>query len=172
MGAESDFSARMRALTGHTGKILSESVQVVLIIAGKFWEFLQTNPNLAIGVAMGMALGALVGLVPLLGPLLSPILTPLFILVGAVAGYRVDRSEQGELPAEGITGLLGDGLVILKEIFQLFAGIFQALRGHFAAKPPMTASYQRLTPAEEAAASASPVPPRLTSTTGTSPPAE
>jgi len=163
MGADNDFSARMRALTGHIGKILGESVQVVLIILGKFWEFVQTNPNLAIGVAMGMALGALVGLVPLLGPLLSPILTPLFILVGAVAGYRVDRSEQGELPAEGITGLLGDGLVIFKEIFQLFAGIFQALRGHFAAKPPMTATYQRLTPSEAEVAQSPRGPARLPS---------
>ncbi len=169
MGDESDFSARMRALTGHIGKILSESVQVVLIIGAKLWEFVQTNPNLAIGVAMGMALGALVGVVPLLGPFLAPILAPLFILVGAVAGYRVDRSEQGELPEEGISGLLGDGLVIFKEIFQLFAGIFQALRGHFATKPPMTATYQRLVPGETAEPQSPREPPRLPPASGTPP---
>jgi hypothetical protein len=73
----------------------------------------------------------MVGLVPWIGPLLAPTAAAIGIVIGGVAGARIDR---GQKPEEGVIGVAQDLIIIAKKFFELFAAIFSALKQDFVAE--------------------------------------
>jgi ElaB/YqjD/DUF883 family membrane-anchored ribosome-binding protein len=102
----------------HTGKII-----IFEII-----RFIEENPHLAIGVAFGAAVGALVNLIPFLGSLLAPLATAMGIVVGGLAGARLDRDLKVE---KGTIGIAQELIILAKKFFQFLAAIFMTLKADF-----------------------------------------
>lgn len=102
----------------HTGKIIIFDIL----------RFIEDNPHLAMGVALGAAVGALVSLIPFLGSLLAPLATAMGIVVGGLAGARLDRDLKVE---KGSIGIAQELIILAKKFFEFLAAIFIALKVDF-----------------------------------------
>jgi hypothetical protein len=80
------------------------------------------------GVALGAAVGALVNLIPFLGSLLAPLATAMGIVVGGLAGARLDRDLKVE---KGSIGIAQELIILAKKFFEFLAAIFIALKADF-----------------------------------------
>jgi hypothetical protein len=130
-GLPQEIITRLTELCDHVKIIAGRVIHIGKIIVMKVWEFIQANPNLAIGIAVGAALGALSQLVPFIGSLIAPIITALSTVFGAVVGHRMDKQEKGINLESGVIGITADAISLAREFFKLFSSILNALAEYF-----------------------------------------
>lgn len=130
-GLPQEIVTRLSSLSDYTRIIGGHVIQVGKIILMEVWKFVEKHPHLAIGMAVGAALGALTQLIPFIGPLIAPILTAFGAFLGALAGHRLDKREQGIQVEHGVIGIAEDLITLAKEFFQFFAAIINALAVYF-----------------------------------------
>jgi outer membrane lipoprotein SlyB len=130
-GLAQEVVTRMDELWDKTKVIAGETIQIGKIIIIKIWEFIEANPNMAIGIAVGAAVGALAHMIPFIGSFLAPITMALGAVIGGVAGHRLDKMNKDQRVSYGLIGIAEDVVSIAKEFFRLFAEIFNALKEYF-----------------------------------------
>jgi len=134
-GLSDEVAIRLKRIAEITAEIGKRVINVGKMILVKIIEFLKAYPTMAIGMAIGAAFGALVGMVPFLGPILAPIATVLGVTCGALAGYQLDKAENGRPKSAGLMEIGQDVIEIATAFFKLLADIFntalneQVLRG-------------------------------------------
>jgi len=127
-GLPQEIITRIYQLWEKTKIVAGQVIHVGKIILAEVMKFIKENPHLAIGVALGAAVGALTSMIPFIGPLLAPLATAISILLGGIAGYRVDQGKESKGVVIGITQEL---IMIAKKFFDLISNIFNALQGEF-----------------------------------------
>lgn len=130
-GLSKEVSMSLKNLIENTKEIAGRVISIGKIILMKILEFIKAHPNLAVGVAIGAAIGALVLLIPIpfVGGLLAPITIALGASLGAIAGNRIDKRENGQ-PVNtevGFTALIQDAIEIAKAFFKLLIDIINAV---------------------------------------------
>jgi len=128
-----EIVTRLEWLWEETKVVAGEVIQIGKIILMKIWEWVERNPNMVIGMAIGGAIGALTSLVPFIGPFLAPIATALGIVIGGLAGHRVDKKSEGQVLGDGKMAIAEDVITMAKEFFKLLAAIFLGLKEYFTA---------------------------------------
>lgn len=128
-GMSSEVAIRLKELAEVTEKVADRTINIGKIILLKIIEFIKEHPNLAIGIAVGAAIGALVGLIPFVGVYLAPVVAAISATVGAIAGHRLDKIEQGKVvnTATGFIAIGQDIIEIAKEFFKLLADVFNSI---------------------------------------------
>ena len=127
-GLPPEIALRLRDLIGVTARIGEEAVSLGKIVALKLIDFIKAHPNMAVGIALGAAISALVAGIPLLGPLLAPIAMVLGVSIGAIAGHRLDKSDEQSVNSSiDPISLTQDVLEIARAFFELFIEMMQAL---------------------------------------------
>lgn len=99
-------------------------VHVGRAVVDEIASFIDANPHLAVGVALGAAVGALTSMIPLLGSILAPLATLLGVIVGGIAGLRLD---QGGRARRGVIGIAQDLITVAMKFFELLARLFRAV---------------------------------------------
>jgi len=127
-GLPQEIITRIDELWEKTKIIGGQVIHVGKIILVEIMNFMKENPHLSVGVAIGAAVGALISMIPFVGPILAPLATATSILVGGIAGYRID---QGNKPTDGLIGVTQELIMIAKKFFELLANIFNTLRMQF-----------------------------------------
>ncbi|NMT62188.1 DUF2273 domain-containing protein [Marinobacter orientalis] len=127
-GLPQEIITRINELWGKTIVVAKQVIHIGKIIISEIIKFIKENSHLAVGVAIGAAVGALISMIPFFGPILAPLATAISILVGGIAGYRID---QGKKPTDGVIGVSQEIILIAKKFFELFANIFNSLRIEF-----------------------------------------
>jgi len=125
----SEIAIRLYDLVDKTEEVADRIISIGKIILIKIIEFVNTHPNLTLGIALGVAIGVLVNQVPYLGPFLSPIAMALGVSIGAVAGHRLDKREKGQVANSDVNliAISQDLIEIAKEFFKLLIDIFNAV---------------------------------------------
>jgi len=128
MGLPQEIITRINDLWEKTKVIGGQVIHIGKVILAEIMKFIKENPHLAVGVAIGAAVGALTSMIPFIGPFLAPIATAITMLIGGIAGYRID---QGKEPKDGVIGITQELIMIAKKFFELFGNIFNALHHEF-----------------------------------------
>ncbi|WP_156955880.1 hypothetical protein [Solidesulfovibrio alcoholivorans] len=123
-GIPLEITTRLLSLWDVSKEIGSKLVNIGKLIIFRIVEFIQRNPNMAIGMALGACLGALVNLVPFIGPLLSPIATAVMAFYGAVIGHSLDLQSN-------TSNIFAIAIDAAKEFFQLIVDIILTLKISF-----------------------------------------
>jgi large-conductance mechanosensitive channel len=123
-GLPQEIITRIDELWEKTKIIGGQVVHIGRIILAEIMKFIKENPHLAVGVAIGAAVGALISMIPFFGPILAPLATAISVIVGGIAGYRLD---QGQKPSDDVIGVTQELILVAKKFFELFANIFNAL---------------------------------------------
>jgi hypothetical protein len=128
-GLPSEVAIRLRELIDATAPVADRVINIGKIILIKIIEFVKAHPNLAIGIAVGAAIGALVSMIPFLGVYLAPVATAISVSVGAIAGHRLDKMEQGQNvnTSSGLIAIGQDLIEIAKVFFGLLIDIFNSV---------------------------------------------
>jgi hypothetical protein len=124
-GLPAEIVTRLEELWVKTKKVAGEIIYIGKIIVGKIFDFIRANQNLALGVAIGAAISAIVGMVPFLGVVLGPLAGLATIPAGAYLGIKVDAKKND-------SGLDEQLFTIVRQFFNIFAEIFNALKVYFA----------------------------------------
>ena len=119
-GLPQEIVQRLNRLWEAREEIAGRVVHVGRIALSEINRFIDENPNLLIGAALGAAVTALVSFIPILGPLALA----LGIVVGSLAGKRLD---DGQKPGAGVIGIAQELILLARKFFQLLASIFNAL---------------------------------------------
>ena len=120
-GLPSEVAIRLRELIDATAIVADRVINIGKIILIKIIEFVKAHPNLAIGIAVGAAIGALVATIPFIGVYLAPVAMAISVSIGAIAGHRLDKIEQG-LTVNTSSGLIAIGQDLI-EIAKMFFGL-------------------------------------------------
>ena len=122
-------AVRLENFAGVTENAAGQTINIGKIIFCQVVGFVKIHPNLAIGIAVGTAISALVSLIPFLGIYLAPVVAFISTTIGAIAGHRLDKIEQGQIvnTSTGIIAISQDAIDIAKEFFKLLAEIFNAV---------------------------------------------
>jgi hypothetical protein len=130
-GLPSEMAIRLKGLIDVTAKVADCVINIGKIILIKIIEFVKTHPNLAIGIAIGAAIGALVSMIPFLGVYLAPIVMAVSVTIGAIAGHRLDKIEQGQTvnKSSDLIAIGQDVIEIAKAFFNLLIDIFNTVFG-------------------------------------------
>ena len=128
MGLPQEVITRIEELWEKTKIVGGQVIHIGKVILAEIMKFIKENPHLSVGLALGAALGALTGMIPFIGPLLAPLVAALTMVVGGIAGLRLDR---GEDPGDDFIGVTQELILIAKKFFELFANILNALQGEF-----------------------------------------
>lgn len=128
-GLPSEIAIRLKDLIDVTAKVADRVINIGKIVLIKIIEFIKAHPNLAIGIAVGAAIGALVSMIPFLGVYLAPIAMAISVTVGAIAGHRLDKIEQGKVvnTTDGLIAIGKDVIEIAKAFFKLLIDIFNTI---------------------------------------------
>lgn len=132
-GLPNEIVTRLQLLGNQVKYIGKQSINIGKIILMKLWDFINENPNLAVGFAIGLGLATLVGmlinLIPWIGTWLSGIVTPIIavitIPIGTLKGHRLDKVAKGENVSDSI---LEDLITIAKKFWTLIVDIFTAVK--------------------------------------------
>ena len=112
--------------------IAGSMVSIGKIIVMKIIDFIKANPNIAFGTAMGaiagVMIGSFVGFLPFIGQILTTLSISGAILIGAMAGDRIDRANQGEYIDESMLAIFGDTILIAKKFIMLFLDIILTIK--------------------------------------------
>lgn len=128
MGLPQEIITRIEDLWEKTKIIGGQVIYIGKVILAEIIKFIIENPHLAVGVAIGAAVGALISMIPFIGPFLAPLATAISILIGGIAGYRID---QGKEQKDGVISVTQELIMIAKKFFELFGNIFNALQSEF-----------------------------------------
>lgn len=128
MNLPQEIISRIDALWEKTKIIGGQVIHIGKVILAEIIKFIKENQHLAIGVAIGAAVGALISMIPFIGPLLAPLATAISMLIGGIAGYRIDQGKETKDSAIGVTQEI---IMIAKKFFELFSNIFNALQSEF-----------------------------------------
>jgi len=128
MGLPQEIITRINDLWEKTKVISGQVIHVGKIILAEIMKFIKENSHLAVGVAIGAAVGALTSMIPFIGPFLAPLVTAITMLIGGIAGYRIDQGKELE---DGVIGVTQELIMIAKKFFELFGNIFNALQQEF-----------------------------------------
>lgn len=104
-------------------RIGTRVVHIGRVVVDEIARFVEANPHLAIGVAVGAAIGALTSMIPLVGSMLAPLATLLGVIVGGVAGLRLD---EGRRTRGGVLGVTQDLIVLAKKFFAFLVRLVRA----------------------------------------------
>lgn len=104
MGLSQEVITRIEDLWEKTKIIGGQVIHIGKVILAEIMKFIKENP------------------------LLAPLVTAVSVVVGGVAGLRLDR---GEGPRDDFIGVTQEVILIAKKFFELFANIFNALQGEF-----------------------------------------
>lgn len=119
-------------LWDYTKEIAGSIINIGKIILSKIMDFIIDNKNMAFGAALGAIAGAMltpfVGWIPFLGSALSALTIGGGMLIGAIAGNRMDRADKGEFVDTGVLAVFGDTIEVAKKFLILFIDIFQTLK--------------------------------------------
>lgn len=127
-GLPQEIVTRIDELWEKTKIIGGQVVHLGKIVFAAIMKFIKENSHLSVGVAIGAAVGALISMIPFFGPILAPLATAISIIVGGIAGYRLD---QGQKPTGDVIGVTQELILVAKKFFELFASIFNALSAQF-----------------------------------------
>ena len=127
-GLPQEIITRLDELWEKTKIIGGQIIKIGKIIIVEIFKFIKENPHLAVGIAIGAAVGALTSMIPFFGPILAPLVTAISIVIGGIAGYRLD---QGQKPSDDVIGVTQELILIARKFFELFANIFNTLRTQF-----------------------------------------
>lgn len=124
-----EAAIRLTAFVDTVKEIGQKAISIGKIVLLKIIEFVKAHPNLAVGIAIGAAIGVLVSMIPFIGTYLAPIATVFSIGIGAVAGHRMDRREQGGLAANdsSLLPFAEDIIDLARTFFKLLAEIFNGI---------------------------------------------
>lgn len=130
-GLPSEVVIRLKNFVDTTAMIGNRLISIGKIILMKIIEFVRAHPNMVIGIAVGAAIGALVSMMPFLGIYLAPIVTVISTSVGAIAGHRLDKLENGQVvnTEVNLVAITQDVIEIAKMFFKLLIDIFNTLFG-------------------------------------------
>jgi hypothetical protein len=130
-GLPSEVVIRLKNFVDTTAMIGNRLISIGKIILMKIIEFVRAHPNMVIGIAVGAAIGALVSMIPFLGIYLAPIVTVISTSVGAIAGHRLDKLENGQVvnTEVNLVAITQDVIEIAKMFFKLLIDIFNTLFG-------------------------------------------
>lgn len=128
-GLPSEVAIRLKNFVDTTAMIGNRIISIGKIILIKIIEFVKAHPNMAIGIAVGAAIGALVSMIPFLGVYLAPIVTVISTSIGAIAGHRLDKLEDGQIvnTEVNLVAITQDAIEIAKIFFKLLIDIFNTL---------------------------------------------
>lgn len=132
-GLPNEIVTRLQLLANQVKYIGEQSINIGKIILMKLWEFINENPNLAIGFAIGLGLsvlsGMLLSIIPLIGTWLAGVIAPIVAIitipVGTLKGQRLDKIAKGEPVSDSI---LEDLITITKKFWALIVDIFTAVK--------------------------------------------
>jgi hypothetical protein len=128
LGLPAELTTAFTEMSIKTAKtIAGKTMEVGKIVIDKVIDFINENPNMAIGAVIGASVGALSNMIPFIGPVIGPLVTFAGATVGAIAGHRLDKAKKGEDVSKGIMALAGDLITIAKEFFNLLAEIFNTI---------------------------------------------
>lgn len=128
MGLPQEIITRIEDLWEKTKIVGGQVIHIGKVILAEIMKFVKENPHLAIGVAIGGAVGALISMIPFIGPFLAPLAAAISMLVGGIAGYRIDQGKEAK---DGVIGVTQELIMMAKKFFELFGNIFNALRSEF-----------------------------------------
>lgn len=121
-------------LWDYTHKIGESVVAIGKIILYNIINFIKKNHNMTFGAALGAIAGAMassfVSWIPFIGQALSVMSIGGGILIGAIAGDRMDRANQGEYVDESLLAIFGDTIAIAKKFIKLFLEIINIIKDH------------------------------------------
>jgi|JI10StandDraft_1071094.scaffolds.fasta_scaffold90557_5 hypothetical protein len=126
-GLPLEFSTRLQDVWDATIVIGKDTINIGIIIINHIIEFIQKNPNMAIGLCIGAILSVLVGMIPFLGKLLMPLALTLGIIIGGVTGHKLDRKEANEPEQSYPENLIS----AVKVFLQLLIDIYNSLKIYF-----------------------------------------
>ena len=119
-------------LWDYTVHVSGSIVEIGKIVLNKIVDFIKENPNMAFGAALGAIAGAMasifIGWIPFVGQALSALCVAGGMLIGAIAGNRMDRVERGEYVDDSIMSIFGDIISVAKKFIQFFVDIIQTIR--------------------------------------------
>lgn len=128
-GLPDEVAIRLKDIIETVVEVGDRVINIGKIILIKIIDFVKAHPNLAIGIAVGAAIGALVSMVPILGTYLAPVALAISTTIGAIAGHRLDKLNNGQmdnLETDLIT-ISRDVVEIAKEFFKLLIDIFNTV---------------------------------------------
>jgi len=121
-------------LWDYTHTIGESVIAIGKIILLKIIDFIKENPNMAFGTALGAIAGAMassfISWIPFIGQALSVITIGAGMLIGAIAGDRMDRAENGEYVDESLMSVFGDTISVAKKFIQLFIDIIKTIKNN------------------------------------------
>jgi uncharacterized membrane protein len=120
-----EAAIRLEALTEVSRKIGDKIIAVGRIIVLKLLEFIKKHPHMIAGMALGAAVSVLISSsIPFFGTLLAPLALTLGIIIGGVAGHRLDK---GVRESGGIFNIAQDVLEVAKDFFAMLVALFGAV---------------------------------------------
>lgn len=127
-GLPPEVAIRLKELGDLTAKVGEKVVNLGKIVLTKLIEFVKAHPNLAAGIALGAAVSVLIASIPFLGPILASIALPLGIVVGAVAGHRLDKGNGHSINGDtGFVSIAQDVIELTRDFFKLFIDTIRAV---------------------------------------------
>lgn len=124
----------LQKLWEHTVEISGNIVYMGKIVVMKIIDFIKENPNMVFGMALGAIAGALASIfvswIPIIGQALSILGISGGMLIGAIAGNRMDRAEKGEYVDDGLFAVFGDSISVAKKFLKLFYEIIDTLKNN------------------------------------------
>ncbi len=134
LGLPQEVITRLQGLFNEVKEIGGQTINIGKIIIMKLIEFVNENPNMAIGLAVGMGLSILVGMltstIPIIGVWLNGIVVPLVALItipiGVLRGHRLDKAlDNKEYVGDS---LYEDMITVIKKFWELLVDIFSAVK--------------------------------------------
>ena len=132
-GLPPEVAIRMKELINLTARIGTKTITLGKIVLVKIIAFIKRNQNLAVGMALGAAISSLVAAIPVFGQFLAPIALPLGVIIGAIAGHRIDQANGSRISGEtGLVAIAQDVIEIAREFFETFVEIIRAVANEMA----------------------------------------
>jgi hypothetical protein len=117
-GAAENVAEKSKVIAAKSG-VVGKTVMVRII------EFAKGNPNLALGMAIGVGVSSLVTSIPLIGPFLAPVA----VVLGTIAGHRLDEKAAGKEVVSSLNPVVvaEDMVGLAKKFFRLLIDIFNTI---------------------------------------------
>jgi len=119
-------------LWDYTCNIGESVISIGKIVLSKIIDFIKANPDMAFGAALGAIAGVMassfISWIPFVGQALSVLTIGGGMLIGAIAGDRMDRATNGDYIDESLISVFGDTISIAKKFVKLFIDILTTIK--------------------------------------------